>query len=279
LSCSYAYRLAAVARAQKAIKTPSASASKRNPAHHEPGLRILVIEHERVLGRLIERSLASHAYAVQLVRDGAEGEASALSEPVDLVVLDRSPGCDGLDVLGAIQRAKPTLPVIMLGTPRPRHDSIECLDRGAVDYLVKPFSPAELAARVRAHLRTACQATDGRLRRGDIELDRLSRRVRRADREVRLSALEANLLAHFMHNPGLILSREHLRSAVWRCAFDPGTNVVDVYVGYLRRKLGRPSPIETVRGEGYRFVEDARLTGGEAVRTNGQSPTAPEAAR
>jgi DNA-binding response OmpR family regulator len=198
---------------------------------------------------------------------------------VDLVILDRSARCDGLAVLGAIHKAKPTLPVIMLGTPERGGDCVECLDRGAVDYLVKPFSPAELAARVRAHLRISRQATGGRLCHGDIELDRLSRHVRRADREVRLSTLEANLLAYFMHNPGLTLSRQRLRSAVWHCAFDPGTNVVDVYVGYLRRKLGPPSPIETVRGEGYRLVADGRPTGRHAVRTSGRSPGALEEAR
>jgi two-component system, OmpR family, response regulator len=267
-----------VARARKGIKRRSASIGGRNPTHHEPGLSVLVIEHERMLGAVIERCLASDGHAVDLVRDGTTGQASALSEPVDLVVLDRFPRADGLAVLGAIQRAKPTLPVIMLGTPERARDCIECLDRGAVDYLTKPFSPAELAARVRAHLRTARQATAGRLRCGDIELDRLSRRARRAEMEVQLSVLEANLLAYFMHNAGLTLSRERLRSAVWRCDFDPSTNVVDVYVGYLRRKLGAPSPIETVRAVGYRLLEDDQPASRDAARPNGRSPAAPEAA-
>jgi DNA-binding response OmpR family regulator len=146
--------------------------------------------------------------------------------------------------------------VIVLTARAEIEDRVAGLDAGAVDYLVKPFSLAELLARVRAQLRVAAQTATTTLRSGDIEVNLLTRKVRRADIRVLLSTTEFELLVYLMRHSGQVLSREQILSAVWGYQHDPATNVVDVYVGYLRRKLGRldnPAPIFTVRRVGYRL--------------------------
>jgi DNA-binding response OmpR family regulator len=148
------------------------------------------------------------------------------------------------------------LPVIIL-TARGEIDArVAGLDSGAVDYLVKPFSLKELAARIRAQLRVASQSASERLNTGDIEVDLLAREVSRGGHSVRVSATEFDLLVYLMRNRGQVLSRQQILRAVWGYGHDPGTNVVDVYIGYLRRKLridGKPAPIVTVRSVGYRL--------------------------
>jgi DNA-binding response OmpR family regulator len=166
------------------------------------------------------------------------------------------PGRSGLEILASVRRASPTLPVIVLSARGEIEDRVEGLERGAVDYLVKPFSLAELVARLRAQLRVVAQASEVGLRAEDIELNLLTRRVHRAGAEIALSTKEFELLAYLMRHQGQAISREELLSAVWGYEHDPTTNVVDVYVGYLRRKLGRPgnpAPIATVRAVGYRL--------------------------
>jgi DNA-binding response OmpR family regulator len=147
--------------------------------------------------------------------------------------------------------------VIILSARAEVEDRVAGLDRGATDYLVKPFSFAELAARVRAQLRTPQQTSSTELKAGGVRVDLLARTVTRADKEIRLSAREFELLIYLMRHPGNVLTRAQILSGVWGYDFDPGTNVVDVYVSYLRRKLGSPSPVETVRSVGYRFNDRA----------------------
>jgi len=221
-----------------------------------PG-RILVIEDELGIVDFLQRGLTAQGFDVETALDGVSGTDRALTEPLDLVVLDQMlPGRGGLEVLARIRAAKPALPVIILTARGEVEDRITGLDAGAVDYIVKPFSLSELAARVRAQLRVATQAPTTRLQAGDIEVDLLKREARRGGEVVRLSTTEFELLVFLVTNRGRVVSREHILRAVWGYEHDPGTNVVDVYIGYLRRKLGRPgrpAPIVTVRSVGYRL--------------------------
>jgi DNA-binding response OmpR family regulator len=218
---------------------------------------ILVIEDEPGIVDFLERGLKAHGFAVSSALDGATGTEKALGEDVDLVVLDMMlPGRSGLDVLATLHDAKPTLPVIVLTARGEIEHRVTGLDAGAVDYLTKPFSLTELAARIRAQLRVASQVPQTTLRGGDVEVNLLTREVRRGGELVRLSTTEFELLVYLLRNRGRVLTREQILRAVWGYEYDPGTNVVDVYVGYLRRKLRRGEgkvPIVTVRSVGYRF--------------------------
>jgi two-component system, OmpR family, response regulator len=222
---------------------------------------ILLIEDEPGIVDFVTRGLEAEGFPVEAVLDGTEGERRALCESFDLIVLDLMlPGRDGLEILGSLRQSRITAPVIVLTARGEIEDRVTGLDAGAVDYLVKPFSLAELAARVRAQLRLAAQSPAATLYAGDIEVDLLTREVHRAGRPVRLSSTELDLLVHLMRHRGRVLSREQILAAVWRYEHDPRTNVVDVYIGYLRRKLGTPespAPILTVRSVGYR-LDDAR---------------------
>ncbi|MEA2473466.1 MAG: two-component system, OmpR family, response regulator [Thermoleophilaceae bacterium] len=221
-------------------------------------MRVLVIEDERGIADFVDRALSSQGYTVSHAGDGLEGERLALTTDVDLVVLDgRLPGRDGLDVLRAIRAAKSALPVIMLTARGEVADRVAGLDAGATDYLAKPFAVEELLARVRAHLRLPTQSEPTRLEFAEIEMDLLTRAVTRRDHEVHLSAKEFDLLAYFLRHPNQVLSRAQLLGGVWGYEHDPQTNIVEVYVGYLRRKLATgddSDPIETVRSVGYRLV-------------------------
>jgi DNA-binding response OmpR family regulator len=220
-------------------------------------MRILVIEDERTLAGFIEQSLHADGYAVAVCHDGDSGEASALTGDYALVLLDLTlPGKDGLDVLGAIRRRSPELPVIVLTARGAVEQRVEGLDRGANDYVTKPFSLEELLARVRAQLRSPGQRESSVLDVAGIRMDLRSRRVQCDGRDVQLTAREFEVLAHLMRHPDQVLSREQILNAVWGFDFDPGTKVLEVYIGYLRRKLGPADgsdPIETVRNVGYRL--------------------------
>jgi DNA-binding response OmpR family regulator len=222
---------------------------------------IVVIEDEPGIVDFIDRGLSARGLAVRCARDGDRGLELALQESVDLVVLDLMlPRRTGLDVLGELVGHRPGLPVIVLTARGALEDRVTGLQAGAVDYMVKPFALAELEARIRAQLRAARQAPATTIRRGGLEIDLLARRVRSGDQELRLSTTEFELLSYFVHNAGRVLSREQILRAVWGYDHDPGTNVVDVYIGYLRRKLrdaGRPNPIRTVRSLGYQLEDPA----------------------
>ncbi len=221
-----------------------------------PG-HILVIEDEPGIVDFLERGLRSQGFDVMSALDGDSGAAAALGQDVDLVVLDLMlPGRSGMDVLTTLREAKPGLPVIVLTALGEVTHRVAGLDAGAVDYLSKPFSLTELAARIRAQLRAAAHTPRTTLSAGDIEVNLITREVRRGGELVRLSTTEFELLTYLMHNRGHVLSREQILRAVWGYEYDPGTNVVDVYIGYLRRKLRRQdsnAPIVTVRSVGYRL--------------------------
>jgi DNA-binding response OmpR family regulator len=222
---------------------------------------ILVIEDEPGIVDFLHRGLSSYGYEVLSALDGLSGTDKALDESVDLVVLDLMlPGRSGMEVLAAIRASKPMLPVIALTARTDVDDRVAGLDAGLVDYLAKPFSLRELAARIRAQLRAALEAPSTMIIGGDVELDLITRQVRRRGQAVRLSSTEFELLSYLMRNHNRVLTREQILRAVWGYDYDPGTNVVDVYIGYLRRKLRRPdspAPIVTVRTVGYRFDADA----------------------
>jgi DNA-binding response OmpR family regulator len=220
-------------------------------------MRVLVIEDERTLAGFIEQSLHADGYAVTVRHDGASGEAAALTGDYGLVLLDLTlPGRDGLDVLAAIRHRLPELPVIILTARAAVHERVQGLDRGADDYVTKPFSLDELLARVRAQLRSPGQRESSVLEAAGIRMDLRTRRVERDGVDVELTAREFELLAYLVRHPDQVLSREQMLNAVWGFDFDPGTKVLEVYIGYLRRKLGVEGgldPIETVRNVGYRL--------------------------
>jgi two-component system response regulator QseB len=222
-------------------------------------MEILVVEDEAAIADFLERGLEAEGYAVLTAHDGVEGERLALTRAVDLVILDRMlPRRDGMEVLATIRHAKPALPVVLLTARGEIADRVEGLDRGATDYVTKPFSFEELAARVRVHLRQPDGEAATTLEVGDIRLDLLARRAERDDLSVRLSERETELLAHLMRHAGQVCTHSEILSAVWGYDHDPRTNVVQVYIGYLRRRLALPAspvPIETVRSVGYRLAE------------------------
>jgi two-component system, OmpR family, copper resistance phosphate regulon response regulator CusR len=220
---------------------------------------VLLIEDDARIREIVERGLGARGFVVSSAPDGEAGLDLARKLDVDLVLLDLLlPGRDGLDVLEDLREAKPRLPVIAVTALDDTGSRVSGLDAGADDYITKPFSVEELAARVRARLRWAEDQT-GVLKAGPLTLDMASHRAVLNGKEVVLSARELELLATFMRHPGQVLSRAQLLDHVWGLDFDPGSNVVDVYVAALRRKIGSGS-IDTVRGSGYRFV----VPGGEA---------------
>jgi DNA-binding response OmpR family regulator len=220
---------------------------------------ILLIEDEPGIVDFLARGLRAEGFVVEAALDGIEGSRRALQESFDMVVLDLMlPGLGGMELLERVRASKPELPVIVLTARGEIEDRVAGLDAGAVDYLVKPFSLAELLARVRAQLRVAAQAwvQSTTLRAADIEVNLLTRKVCSAGRQVALSTTEFELLSYLIRHQGQVLSREQILSAVWGYEHDPATNVVDVYIGYLRRKLAGPDgppPIVTVRRVGYRL--------------------------
>jgi DNA-binding response OmpR family regulator len=219
--------------------------------------RVLVIEDEPGIVDFLRRGLEAEGFAVETALEGVEGERLALRGGIDVVLLDLMlPGRGGLEILASIKRARPRLPVIVLTARGEVEDRVTGLEAGAVDYLVKPFSLAELIARVRAHLRQLAQAATTTLGASGIEVDLITREVRSEGRSVSLSTTEFELLAFLLRHEGQALTREQILSAVWGYEHDPATNVVDVYIGYLRRKLARSdgtNPITTVRSVGYRL--------------------------
>jgi DNA-binding response OmpR family regulator len=221
------------------------------------GMRILLIEDERALAGFIQQCLQSDGYAVTVCHDGPTGEAAALTGDYALVLLDLTlPGKDGLEVLREIRARLPDLPVVAVTASTTVEQRVAGLDRGANDYVNKPFSFEELLARVRAQLRGPGQREASVLETAGIRMDLRTRRVQQDGREVQLTAREFEVLAYLMRHPDQVLSREQILNAVWGLDFDPGTKVLEVYIGYLRRKLAGADgldPIETVRNVGYRL--------------------------
>ena len=218
--------------------------------------RILIVEDEQRIASFIAKGLKAEGHTTVEVGDGQEGLEHALSDEFDLMVLDIGlPRVSGFDVLDQLRAQGSRLPVIVLTARDSVTDTVSALDSGADDYMSKPFRFAELLARVRVRLRQTQEgssATSDVLTVGAVSLDLRTRRTTLRGREVDLSAREFRLAEIFLRNAGMVLSREQLLDLVWGYDFDPGSNVVDVYVGYLRKKLGSDT-ITTVRGVGYRF--------------------------
>jgi DNA-binding response OmpR family regulator len=218
---------------------------------------ILIVEDETAIVRFLERGLGAHGHRVLSANNGEEGARLAIQEPVDVVLLDISlPRLDGREALRRIRMRRPDLPILMLTARDDMPNRVGALDAGADDYLTKPFVFEELVARIRALTRRANQPQSSRIEIDGLGIDLLSRRAWRKDKPVDLSSREFALLEYFMRHQGHVLSRQQILSAVWDYDFDPGSNVVDVYVRHLRNKIdlpGEPSLISTVRGAGYRF--------------------------
>jgi two-component system, OmpR family, response regulator MprA len=214
--------------------------------------RILVAEDDALVAASVRRALEYEGFAVTVVGDGPAALGMAVAEPPDLVVLDvMLPGLDGFGVCRALRATGREPMVLMLTARDATADRVAGLDAGADDYLVKPFAYEELLARVRALLRRRPTPVTGPLTFADVVLDPASREVTRGGQPVDLTALEFDLLGHFLRHPRQVLSRGQLLDAVWGGGSPATSNVVDVYVGYLRAKLGTPWLVQTVRGVGY----------------------------
>ena len=219
------------------------------------GGTILLVEDEEDIAALVRAYLERDGFRVLWAMRGTEGLAELERNDVRLAILDlQLPDADGFDICRAI-RTSSRLPVVMLTARDEEVDRVTGLELGADDYVTKPFSPRELTARVRAVLRRVePDETDDRLRAGDVELDRKARTATVAGADVELTGREFDLLWHLAARPGIVVTRSQLLDRVWGIEFPGGTRTVDVHVGQLRRKLGRPKLIRTVRGTGYKVV-------------------------
>ena len=220
-------------------------------------MRVLVVEDEVRMARLLKRALEEEGHAVDVAADAPDGQWMATENPYAAIVLDvMLPGFDGFELCRRLRAAGVWVPVLMLTARDAVGDRIRGLDAGADDYLVKPFSLLELAARLRALARRDDRRRPAVLAEGDLKLDPASKRAWRGSSELQLSPKEFSLLEFFLRNPGSVLTRTQLIEAVWDFAYDGTSNVVDQYVNYLRRKVDVPfsrHDIETVRGMGYRL--------------------------
>jgi heavy metal response regulator len=223
-------------------------------------MRVLVVEDEVKMAGLLKRALEEEGYAVDLARDGTDGVWMGTENPYDAVILDvMLPHQDGFEVCRQLRVRNQWAPVLMLTAKDAVPDRVTGLDAGADDYLTKPFSFSELFARLRALMRRGSGERPAVLDVGDLRLDPATRKVTRADTSVELTSKEFALLEYFMRHAGEVLSRTNIIEHVWDFAYDGDSNVVDVYVRYLREKVDRPlgkKTIETVRGAGYRLRED-----------------------
>jgi two-component system OmpR family response regulator len=235
-------------------------------------VRLLLVEDEKRLAGLLRRALEREGYAVDMAPTGAEALWYGREHDYDAIVLDvMIPAPDGFEVVRQLRGSERWAPVLMLTARDGVADRVTGLDAGADDYLTKPFALGELVARVRALTRRALPTRPSVLRVDDLTLDQATHCVRRGNQEISLSPKEFSLLLELMRHRGQPLTRAHLIAHVWDFAFDPGSNVVDVYIGYLRDKVDRPfgaHSIETVRGVGYRI----RGAGGSPATDAGHGP-------
>ncbi|MBY5523351.1 response regulator transcription factor [Rhizobium leguminosarum] len=224
-------------------------------------MRVLIVEDDRRISSFLRRGLEAEGYHVQLAEDGRDGLERIRHETVDLVILDRMiPYVDGLEVCRIIRQERRSVLVLMLTAKESIRDRVDGLQSGADDYLVKPFAFDELIARIEAlrRRRPTLERTDV-LQVGSLTLDPATRRVRKSDREIGFTVREFELLRYLMLNVNKVVSRQRLLTNVWNYDFDPGTKIVEVYIRYLRRKLGQDGDptIRTVRGVGYTLVESS----------------------
>ncbi len=229
--------------------------------HEEnPGMRILVIEDEEKVARFIQKGLEAEHYLVTVVHDGKKGEVEARSAGFDLVILDvLLPGKNGFEILRSLRKEKSAVPVLMLTARSTTEDIVQGLDLGADDYLTKPFVFNELLARVRSLLRREARSSTI-LVLGDLRLDTVSHKATRSGVAIELTSREFALLDFLMRNPNKLFSRQSLGEKVWGYQFDPGTNIIDVYINHLRKKIDASFPkklLHTIRGKGYVLAETA----------------------
>jgi two-component system, OmpR family, response regulator len=220
-------------------------------------MKVLVVEDSTRMASLLRRGLQREGYSVDLATNGEEAVSMAVDRPADAIVLDvMLPDIDGFEVVRQVRAAGTWTPILMLTAKRGLDDRVRGLDVGADDYLTKPFAFSELAARLRSIIRGRPAERPAVLRVGDLDLDPASRVVRRGDAEIALTPKEFAVLEFFMRHPGEVVTRMQLLDHCWDFAYDGASNVVDVYVNYLREKIDRPfglATIETVRGAGYRL--------------------------
>lgn len=222
---------------------------------------ILLIEDEERVASFVTKGLRARGYSVEWMRSGQDALERAVQPDISLMILDLGlPDMDGLEVLGGLRERGATIPILVLSARGRVEDRVKGLNLGADDYLAKPFAFEELLARVRANLRPRTAVSPDVLRAGGISIALLQREVTIDGRSVSLSTREFSLLKAFVSHPREVLSRQELLSMAWGMDFDPRTNLVDVYVRYLRRKLGE-RVIETVRGTGYRLQVDTQASG------------------
>jgi two-component system copper resistance phosphate regulon response regulator CusR len=218
-------------------------------------MRILIVEDDRKLAEFVARGLRAERFAVDLADNGREGEHSAQTYEYDLMVLDLLlPRLSGTELLRRVRRSHPTLPILVLTARDATDDKVAHFESGADDYLTKPFDFAELLDRVKALLRRTPQERADVLRIGNLELNRLTQQVRRDGQRIELTTKEYGVLEYLLSSPGRVFSRTMILEHVWDQSFEGVTNIVDVYVRYLRRKVDEPFPVKlihTVRGVGY----------------------------
>ncbi|MEX2217940.1 MAG: response regulator transcription factor [Phycisphaerales bacterium] len=254
----------AAAIPEKASRIPPAEAARRPAEAGQPGtkgetVRVLVIEDNPKIAATLRQGFTEQGYAVDVMHTGFQGEEAAALQPYDLIVLDvMLPDRDGVDVCKALRRRGVATPVLMLTALSATTDKVCGLNAGADDYLTKPFEFDELLARARALLRRGKAAESSVLRYRDVELDLTKRTVKRGEEQISLTAKEFALLEYFVRNAGRVLTRTSIGEHVWDMNFEPTSNVIDVYVSMLRRKIdkGFDTPlIHTVIGTGYLFSD------------------------
>jgi two-component system, OmpR family, response regulator len=223
-------------------------------------VRVLVVEDSEAMASVIRRGLQEEGFAVDVAADGPDGLWMATEWDYDVVVLDAMlPGLDGFEVCRRLRDGQRWAPVLMLTARTSVDDRVAGLNAGADDYLVKPFALRELVARLQALLRRGATSRPTVLECGDLVLDPVSRTVTRSGTELELTAKEFAVLELFMRHPGEVLTRTRILEHVWDMAFDPASNIVDQYIGYLRRKIDKPfgrDNLKTLRGAGYRLDAD-----------------------
>lgn len=226
-------------------------------------MRILIAEDDTALAGFVRKGLEAEDYAVDVSSDGEQARALAIEFDYDLIVLDLNlPRLDGVSILRHVRSQKPNIPILVLTARGRVDDRVLCLDAGADDYVVKPFSFSELSARVRALLRRSRLPSESVLVVEDLKLDRVERRVMRGSHAIELTSKEFALLEYLMRNAGRRVTRAMIIEHVWNLSFDTATNLVDVYVAYLRRKVDDESPrklIHTIRGVGYELSAPAEV--------------------
>jgi len=242
-------------------------------------MRVLIAEDDEALARFVRQGLEAEHYTVDVQPDGERARAAATEVEYDVVILDLNlPKLDGVSVLRHLRSKKPSVPVLVL-TQRTRvEDRVQCLDNGADDYLAKPFSFSELSARIRALVRRSHLPSETVLLVADLRIDRVQRLVERAGRRIDLTAKEFSLLEYLMLNIGRRVTRSMIIEHVWNLTFDTTTNVVDVYINYLRRKIDDGHPmklIHTVRGVGYELSGPAEGQATQMIASEISASTIP----